>query len=84
MVKIHDQICQMLMQKNNDDNSFIVLKSTELRMAIFKRKKINYLRKIKHSIYTNNYSVILIASISFCLGNLNTKLNHEMKLLITI
>ena len=33
---------------------------TELKIAIFKVKKIKYLREIKHSIYTNNYSVILM------------------------
>lgn len=33
---------------------------TELKIANFKVKKIKYLREIKHSIYTNNYSVILI------------------------
>lgn len=39
MVKIHDQICQMLMQKNNDDNSFIVLQKHRIKNGHFQKEK---------------------------------------------
>lgn len=58
--------------------------STELGITIFKMKKISISGELNTTYSVCCDSVILKASIPFCLGNLNVKLKNEMKLLTPI